>query len=178
MFPYKRILSLVLIVFCAVLVFVGCPNETDEEDPFAPLIGESTTLPDVFYSGVTLWDGGYGDYYKFTATEVESYDGGYGYAFTATVKYFGYFTEAKTSGVIIHEYQTGKAPTGFTPLGNFRATYFSELDKIPIVKMGTAANSSAPYECEVTSLEAAKAKFASMDAAQIYCGMPGPYTKQ
>ncbi|MDR0599463.1 MAG: hypothetical protein LBG84_05200 [Treponema sp.] len=103
------------------------------------------------------------------------YDGGYGFNWVGNVRYIGYFSSAKTSGVIIHEYTT--RPSAANPTGDFRATYFKDLTATT-AKMGTAANSSAPYDCEVSSLLEAKLKFASADAMGKYCATPGAYTKQ
>jgi hypothetical protein len=175
MFPYKRILSLLLIALCAVLVFVGCPTEPEEEEIIL----------------FRTWKSTFGDSYVLKTDTLE-YAGDSG-SYKGAVRAINFFTADMKSGVIIYEYLDGQDqkyydydPDTFEktggpvdPPGKFNAAYFSDLTASTI-KLGGAYSltENGGHGCEATSLEAALTKFNSQDAAQTYCGTPGTYTKQ
>ncbi|MDR0554628.1 MAG: hypothetical protein LBG76_07510 [Treponema sp.] len=151
------------------LSFMGCKSAPDEPGPL-----EGT------------WVSDYGDSYVLTSTTLKygSYEG--------TIKEIVYFTDDQKSGVIIYEYIAGKEQKyydyddNWNPVGDphygpgkFHATYFSELTASTIKLAGAYSSSeNSGHGCEAATLEAAKTKFASIDASQVYAPSYGTYTKQ
>jgi hypothetical protein len=109
------------------------------------------------------WSSG-ADGYEITG-ETMKYISDYGFGFTAAIREIIEYDG--TSGVIIVEYTV--RPTAYTPPGNFQGVFYRDL-RANSVKLGSAYDAARPGNpVEVTTLEAAKAKF-KRDNLALYGG--------